>query len=325
VIALDLSKAFDSIRHSTLLDKIAQLPIPDNVYNWLVDFFQNRSHCTKMRGHISGMEFINASVVQGSAVGPAAFSIASSDLHPVVKGNEMRKYADDGYIIVPASNCSTSQTEVDNVTNWAGRNNLKINSNKSLEMIFRRPRSKILEDSIPTLVHIKRVQEMKILGFTVTNDLKVQAHVKQTLSSCFQSLYALRILKSHGLNGAALQQVYHAITLSKLLYGVSAWWGFASSEEILRIEAFLRKSKKCFFCSNTIDSVSSLVDVADRRLFHQICSNPDHVLHSLLPPLNKHQYSLRHRNHNRMMPKIVTNDLYLHKIFITRMLLSDSY
>jgi hypothetical protein len=102
VIALDLSKAFDSIRHSTLLDKIAQLPIPDNVYNWLVDFFQNRSHCTKMRGHIAGMEFINASVVQGSAVGPAAFSIASSDLHPVVKGNEMRKYADDGYIIVPA-------------------------------------------------------------------------------------------------------------------------------------------------------------------------------------------------------------------------------
>ena len=145
----------------------------------------------------------------------------------------------------------------------------------------------------------------------------MQAHVKQTLSSCSQSLYALRILKSHGLNGAALQQVHHAIILSKLLYGVSAWWGFASSEEILRIEAFLRKSKKCFFCSNTIDSVSSLVDVADRRLFHQICSNPDHVLHSLLPPLNKHQYSLRHRNHNRMMPKIVTNDLYLHNNFVT--------
>lgn len=40
VIALDFSKAFDTVRHSTLLHKIAQLEIPENVYNWLLDFLQ---------------------------------------------------------------------------------------------------------------------------------------------------------------------------------------------------------------------------------------------------------------------------------------------
>jgi len=40
VIALDFSKAFDSLRHSTLMEKFAALDIPDNIYNWLVDFFQ---------------------------------------------------------------------------------------------------------------------------------------------------------------------------------------------------------------------------------------------------------------------------------------------
>ena len=37
VIALDFSKAFDNVRHSTLLHKIAQLDIPENVYNWFLD------------------------------------------------------------------------------------------------------------------------------------------------------------------------------------------------------------------------------------------------------------------------------------------------
>ena len=46
VIALDFSKAFDTVRHSTLLHhKMAQLELPDTVYNWLVDFFKDHQHC----------------------------------------------------------------------------------------------------------------------------------------------------------------------------------------------------------------------------------------------------------------------------------------
>jgi len=47
VIAIDYSKAFDTVRHSTLLAKMAQLDIPDCTYNWLVDFFNGHSHHTK--------------------------------------------------------------------------------------------------------------------------------------------------------------------------------------------------------------------------------------------------------------------------------------
>ena len=39
VIVLDFSKAFDTVQHSTLLQKLASLDIPDTVYNWLVDYF----------------------------------------------------------------------------------------------------------------------------------------------------------------------------------------------------------------------------------------------------------------------------------------------
>ena len=47
VIAIDYSKAFDTVRYSTLLAKMAQLDIPDCTYNWLVDFFNGHSRHTK--------------------------------------------------------------------------------------------------------------------------------------------------------------------------------------------------------------------------------------------------------------------------------------
>jgi len=38
LIALDFSKAFDTVRHSSLLSKVADLQIDDQIYNWIVDF-----------------------------------------------------------------------------------------------------------------------------------------------------------------------------------------------------------------------------------------------------------------------------------------------
>jgi len=92
MISLDFSKAFDTVRHTTLLDKLALLPLPDFVYNWLVDFFTGHSHCTRFKNRLSELTNINASVIQGSALGPAAFIVAASDLNPITPGNNFNTY-----------------------------------------------------------------------------------------------------------------------------------------------------------------------------------------------------------------------------------------
>ena len=85
IIALDLSKAFDTVRHSTLLEKFAMLPIPDLVYNWLIDYYKSHSHITTYCNSVSSQQFIIASVIQGSALGPFAFSVVVSDLRALTK------------------------------------------------------------------------------------------------------------------------------------------------------------------------------------------------------------------------------------------------
>jgi len=49
VIALDFLHAFDVVRHSTQFDKLASLPLPDYVFNWLFNFYSCRSHCVKFK------------------------------------------------------------------------------------------------------------------------------------------------------------------------------------------------------------------------------------------------------------------------------------
>ena len=74
-------------------------------------------------------------MIQGLALGPATFVINGGDMHPVAEGNDLLKYADDTYLIVPAEN-SPSCDELHHIKQWATANNLHLNQSKSAEIIF---------------------------------------------------------------------------------------------------------------------------------------------------------------------------------------------
>jgi len=118
VIAIDFSKAFDTVWHQTLLDKMSQLDIPDNIFNWLVDFLTGHSHQTHYGDSVSQIISITASIIQSSAIGPTFYVVTASDLHAICNGNELCKYADDTYLIIPAVNVNTRSNELQHITDW---------------------------------------------------------------------------------------------------------------------------------------------------------------------------------------------------------------
>lgn len=69
IISLDLSNAFDAVRHKPLGRRLASIPIPDEVYNnyWVVDFL-SLSLRTLHQGEISSKRTISSSAVQGPAL-----------------------------------------------------------------------------------------------------------------------------------------------------------------------------------------------------------------------------------------------------------------
>jgi len=114
VISLDFSKAFDTVRHASLLQKLAMRDIPDCVYNWLVVYFSGHYHCIAFHGQISSLLNISASIIQGSGVGPVSYVVNAGDLTPVTPGNSFCKFAEDTYLVIPASSINSRSDELDN-------------------------------------------------------------------------------------------------------------------------------------------------------------------------------------------------------------------
>ena len=87
-----------------------------------------------------------------------------------------------------------------------------------------------------------RVEVIKILEVTVTNGLSVSPHVQTIIASSAQALYALRILRAHGLHDSALQTIYTAVVVAKLVYALSSWIGFTNATDKQKIQAFVKRT-----------------------------------------------------------------------------------
>jgi len=72
---------------------------------------------------------------------------------------------------------------------------------------------------------------------------------------------------------------------ARILPIATAWGGFITATYIHRVDAFVRRSKRCGFCSPDLPDFSEQLAEYDDRLFNRIHSNSQHVLYSLLPPL----------------------------------------
>ena len=324
IFALDFSKAFDTVRHSTLLEKHAALKLQNEIYNWIKSFFDNHSHCTKFAGSTSALVNIMASVIQGSAIGPASYVVNTSDLRTITAGNEMIKFADDTYLIVPSINSHSCAIELEHVASWASANNLRLNQSKSMEMIIRARGARRQQVTLPPpLPGIERVESMTVLGVVVNNRMAADDHVNKTLENCIKTLYALRVLRTHGMPMVSLQEVFRATTLAKLLYGSPAWSGYCKASDITRLDAFLRRCKRAGYCAAATPSISELFNIADDALFKRVISNNGHVLHRLLPERTNMPYNIRPRRHNF---ELITKTTYLNQSnYLTRMLYKDLY
>jgi Reverse transcriptase (RNA-dependent DNA polymerase) len=115
IIANDFTKAFATVEHAILVDKLATLLLPHNACNCLIDFFTQQTHCTAYGKGKSSNHEITASIIQGSAIGPAAYIVTTADLQTPTPGNAMCKNTNNAYIIIPASNVDSPDAKLHNV------------------------------------------------------------------------------------------------------------------------------------------------------------------------------------------------------------------
>ena len=102
---------------------------------------------------------------------------------------------------------------------------------KSKEIIFKRSWAKGEPGQLPD---IKRVQEITLLGVSVNNKLQVTQHISTLIKKCNSTMYAIKILKSKGLE--CTKHIYRSLIIGKMTYAIPAWWGMTTKK---RPESFI--------------------------------------------------------------------------------------
>ena len=117
---MDLSKAFDSISHTLLLHKLANLGLSEKSLNYIKSYLTNRKQRTKFKNCLSDEEIIKSGIPQGSILGPILFVCFTNDLPE--EFNEKCKvvcYADDTQLIVETPNPKQLKNKIETVMKTA--------------------------------------------------------------------------------------------------------------------------------------------------------------------------------------------------------------
>ena len=177
VILIDCSKAFDSIDHQILEQKIKGIGITGQLYDLIESYLEDRQQCTEVNGTSSELKETRHGVPQSSLLGLRLFSLFMNDILESISAGEVHLYADDITAFVTGATTDKTpykmQVVAKEVTQWCRRNKMTVNIKKTEAMIIQS--KKFIGPLLPveiadTVVDYK--EECKLLGVFVDRQLK---------------------------------------------------------------------------------------------------------------------------------------------------------
>jgi len=132
---IDFTRAFGSVSHDKLFDRLYSYGIRGDVLKWLTNFFSDRTHQTRVGHYLSAVAKLLSGVVQGSGIGPVMFHIYIDELAKFLKscGIVAKLFADDVKVYVEIINTADAHklhTALDLIAEWAVMWKLSVSVNK---------------------------------------------------------------------------------------------------------------------------------------------------------------------------------------------------
>ena len=146
-VFLDLSKAFDTVNHSLLLQKIEYYGIRGIVLDWFKNYITKRYQCVRYNNKVSDKTEISCGVPQGSVLGPLLFLIYINDICNSSEQISFILFADDTNLLMSHKDPDTLMIQINRelelISTWLALNKLSLNLTKTtLYFLSRRKESK---------------------------------------------------------------------------------------------------------------------------------------------------------------------------------------
>ena len=181
-IYIDLSKAFDTLDHTILLEKLQHYGIRDTEPQLIKNYLSNRYQLTEANGYKSKSLKIKTGVTQVSVLGALLFLLYINDFPTCSNFIEMGWYADDTTLYCNIDNGHTSSTMINDelkmINRWLAANKLSLNARKTKYFMSFHTARKLIDYPVLQIDNftIERIPKFNVLGLHINNNLTWDTH-----------------------------------------------------------------------------------------------------------------------------------------------------
>ena len=281
VVFLDLAKAFDTVDHQILLQKLGGYGISETSLEWFESYLSARTQVTVHGQCTSKPAQVPIGVAQGSILGPLLFLIYINDLPDVLQHADITTYADDTAIYC-SSSCSKDlelklNYDLEKVCNWLKDNHLTLNVTKSNFMLIGSSQKLSSMNDITICADDKpldSVHSIKYLGVTINENLTWEDHIDKVCSKIRSKICILTRIKRY-LPKVARITFYNAFILPIFDY-CDIVWGDRGNSSLMRCLQVLQNNTARIILdlpalSSATQALSSLnwKPLSERRSHHR--------------------------------------------------------
>ena len=248
---VDLKKAFDTVNHQILLQKLEHYGIRGHCNSFFESYLSDRKqyvHCNNVNSAVLDMV---CGVPQGSVLGPTLFLIYVNDMINCIKYSKLQLFADDTITSLSGKNLHVLfdllKKELRLMMKWFTANKLSLNFDKTFYSIFHSRKTSVCNvfDSMTIAGEtIERKKSAKYLGLTFDEVLSWRHHTEKLLSDLskyFYLFYNLRKVIPYKFK----LQLFNAYVYSKVSYGLHCY-GAANNNVLNPVQVVCNKLLKLF-------------------------------------------------------------------------------
>ena len=245
-IYMDFMKAFDSVPHYRLLQKVEAFGIQVETLGWIKAFLVGRRQRVVVKGQRSEWSSVLSGIPQGSVLGPLLFLIYINDLPDFIE-SRIKLFADDTKLYARCDTYEDSQKLQDDlikIQEWSDTWQLRFHPEKCTVLkIGRFPSSydyRMKNGNESTILKESKVE--RDLGVLVDSKLTFEDHISHVISRSNRLLGVIRRSFAN-MDTDTFKLLYIGLVRSVLEYGQAAWSPYRIGEQ-KRLESVQRRATK---------------------------------------------------------------------------------